>query len=322
MNDNSIYKPLSEKVSFEPELGLFDKSRRKSSRSKADFFELLLTKELRQYYKLPYTDLEKEIKKLIREIMIFKDGLIRVEEQKKRAKLLSPLIVKELDKLIIINGKPIKIDWVGRGWQTNKSLSDIEIIFLSGKILGISIKSTRSGKGTQKNIGLKELKKYLGLNIDKELLNMKNKIISKVALQNKVLNEISKKGMTSIKKNKYKFPIIQKIGKEYGILLQQLAVIESVKLFNQLTINKKKNFMNFIFGFRAGELLLNAIVSGKQVNIYWNVNLSNLISNNLKAIGEGEKGYYIISNGKKIIRIQVNFTNGIGISAFCERAFL
>lgn len=290
MNDDFIYKPLSKKVSSEPELGLFDKSHQESSRSKADFFELFLTKELNQYYKLPYIDLENEIKKLIRKIMVFKDGLIRITEQKNRVKLLSPFLIKELDKLITINGKPIEIRWVGRGWQTSKTLSDIKITFLSGKFLGISIKSTRSGKGTQKNIGLKELKKYLGLNIDKELLNMKNKIISKIALQNKKLDEIAKKGITSIKKNKYKFPIIEKIGKEYGVLLQQLAVKESVKLFNQLPLNKKKKFMNFIFGFREGELLLNAIISGKQIHIYWNINLINLISNNLEAIGEGERG--------------------------------
>jgi len=107
MNDNFIYKSLGEKVSLEPEFGLFDKSRRKSSRSKADLFELLLTKELNKHYKLPYKDLENEIKKLISQITVFKDGLIRIEEQKNRVKLLSPFLTKELDKLIIINGKPI-----------------------------------------------------------------------------------------------------------------------------------------------------------------------------------------------------------------------
>ena len=322
MNGDFIYKPLNEKVSSEPVLGLFDKSRRKSSRSKADLFELLLTQELNKRYQLPYKDLENKIKKIIKQITIFKDGLIRIDEQKKRVNLLLQPLIKELNKFIETSGRPIEITWIGRKWQTNKPLSDINIKFLSGKNIGISTKSTRSGKGTQKNIGFKELKKYLGLDIDKELLDMKKKIILKVSFQNKELNLIAKKGITFIRKNKYKFPIIQKIGKEYGVLIQYLAVKESVNFFNKLSSNKKEDFLNFIFGFKDGELLLNAIVSGKQVNIYWNKNLTKLIGDNLEAINEGERGYCIASNGKKIVRIQVNFTNGIGISAFCERAFL
>ena len=322
MVDDSLYKSQEEKILLEADQGSFDRSRQKSSRSKADFFELLLAVELNRYYKLPYQDLEIEIKKLISKIMDFKDGSVRIEEQKDRVKFLLPFLVKELDKLIIINGKPIEVRWVGRKWQTNKTLSDINIKFLSGKNIGISTKSTRSGKGTQKNIGLKELKGYLGLNIDKELTNMKNKIISKVAIRNKELKAIAKKGMTFIKNNKYKFPIIQKIGKEFGIPLQQLAVKQSVKLFNQLTPNKKKAFINFILGVRKEEFLLNAFASGKQIHIYWNISLSVLVGDNLKAVNEGDRGYHIASNNKKIIRIQVNFTNGIGISAFCERAFL
>ncbi len=322
MVDDPLYKSQEEKILLEADQGLFDRSRQKSSRSKADLFELLLVVELNRYYKLPYQDSEIEIKKLISKIMDFKDGSVRIEEQKDRVKFLLPFLVKELDKLIIVNGKPIEVRWIGRKWQTNKTLSDINIKFLSGKNIGISTKSTRSGKGTQKNIGLKELKEYLGLNIDKELTNMKNKIISKVAIQNKELKAITKKGMTFIKNNKYKFPIIQKIGKEFGIPLQQLAVKESVKLFNQLTPNKKKAFINFILGVRKEEFLLNAFASGKQIHIYWNISLSALVGGNLKAVNEGDRGYHIASNNKKIIRIQVNFTNGIGISAFCERAFL
>lgn len=322
MPKDFFYKPQKEEITTEPDLGLFDRSRKKSSRSKSDFFELLLTKELNRYYRLSYQNLVNEIKEVINKIMVFKDGRTRIKEQRDRAKLLLPFLVKEVDKLIPNYGNPTKINWIGRKWQINRSLSDINIKFSSEKSIGISTKSTRSGKGTQKNIGLKELKRYLGLKIDKELIEMKNKIISKVALQNKELKEIAKKGMTFIRKNKYRFPVIQKIGREYGIPLQQLAVKESVKLFNKLPFIRKKEFVNFILGFKEEELLLNAFISGKQNYIYWNEALTRLIGDDLKAVEEGNKGYYILSNGKYFIRIQVNFTNGIGISPFCERAFL
>ncbi len=322
MVDDSLYKSQEEKILTEAESGLFDRSRQKSSRSKADLFELLLAVELNKCYKLPYRDLEAEIKKLISKVMDFKDGLVRVEEQKSRVKFLLPFLVKELDKLIMIDGKPVEVRWIGRKWQTNKTLSDINIKFLSGKNIGISTKSTRSGKGTQKNIGLKELKRFLGLDIDKELIKMKSDIILEVANKNTELKEISKRGISFIKKNKYKYPIIQIVGKKYGIPLQQLAVKESVKKFNGLSLSKKKDLMKFIFGIKGDELLLNVLISGKRVEIYWNKNLNELVRSNLVAVGEGDKGYQIVSDGRKIVRIQVNFTNGIGISAFCERAFL
>lgn len=287
MSNDLIYKPQEEKISSEPDFGLFDRSRKKSSRSKADLFELLLVKELNKYSKLSCLNLNDEIKNLINKIKLFKDGSTRIKEQNKRVRLLLPYITKELNKLITTEGKIIKIVWIGRDWQTHKTLADIDIKFLSGKIIGISTKSTRSGKGTQKNIGLKELKKYLGLNIDEELLEMKNKIISKVSAQNKYLKEIAKKGITFIKKNKYRFPIIEKIGKEYGVPLQQLAVKESVKLFNKLTFEKKKAFINFILGFEEKGPLLNAFISGKTTHLYWNISLTSLVGDDLKAVDEG-----------------------------------
>jgi len=44
-----------------------------------------------------------------------------------------------------------------------------------------------------------------------------------------------------------------------------------------------------------------------------------------KTAGKNEKngkGYYITVDEEPILRIQANFTNGIGLSAFCERVFL
>ena len=291
MTGDFFYKPQKEKILSEAGKGLFDRSRQKSSRSKADLFELLLVKELNLYYVFFDKKLEEEINKLVNKVMTFKDGAKRIVEQKERVKLLFPFLIKEIDKIVRKEGKPTKIEWIGRRWQTRKSLSDIEIEFLSGNKIGISTKSTRSGKGTQKNIGLKELKRFLGLDIDKELLEMKNKIIAKVASQNKELKEISKKGMTVVRKNKYKFPVIQKIGKEYGIPTQRLAVRKSVRLFNKLPIDGKKEYVNFILGFKKEETLLNAFISGKQSYVYWNKSLKNLIGNDLKAIEEGNKGY-------------------------------
>ena len=62
-------------------------------------------------------------------------GSLGLRNKKNRVKFLLPFLVKELDKLIITDGKPIEVRWIGRKWQTNKTLSDINIKFFQGKIL-------------------------------------------------------------------------------------------------------------------------------------------------------------------------------------------
>jgi len=298
-------------------------SKRKSSRSKADLFELLLTLKLRKYYKLNTESIDQEIIDLRKDILKFFNGDSRIDEQNKRANILLPLLIKEINnKLIPKFGKLTSITWVGREWQTKQSLSDIDIDFKSGRGVGFSIKSTRSGKGTQKNLGTESLKKYLNLNIENELRDMWKRIRSDLATQKRELEEISKRGTTIIRKNKYRFPIIQEIGKKHGLSVQKIAVKRSVENFNKLSLERKLDFVGHILGLREIKPLINAGVEGDKPYLYWNEKFNRILEKKLGAEAVDGKGYYIMAGSKPIIRIQANFTNGIGLSAFCERAFL
>lgn len=136
-----------------------DKNKNKSNRSKADLFEIIIASELSKNYKLLASDLGKERDQLINKISKFSDGEERVREQYERAKILIPSLVKKIDSEMIPRQGSIKlVDWVGRKWQEKGTLSDVNIIFKSGVSVGLSLKSTRKGGGTQKILDIKNSK--------------------------------------------------------------------------------------------------------------------------------------------------------------------
>lgn len=301
-----------------------EESRKKSSRSKADMFEVLLALRLSDHYGLETTLLKKELAVLEAELARFLNGERRVSEQQQRLNILLPILVKELDDALVPeSGKPVEIKWVGREWQARRTLSDINIKFSSGYRLGISVKSTRSGKGTQKNLGTRSLRELLGLDLTGEVKDMWQRVSVALSRRGGKLAELSKEGATVIRKSKYQFPIIQEIGKRCGYPVQKIGIEKSVKLFNNLTPKRKLDFVEHILGIEESIPLLNAGVVGEQPYLYWNEDFNKLLTGTLAAKMErGVKGYYITVDGTPILRIQANFTNGIGLSAFCERAFL
>ncbi len=298
-------------------------SKRKSSRSKADLFEVLVAIELSQHFGLSTESLEKERVKLEYGISKFRNGERRTEEQYKRTKILVPSLIKKLSTEVVPTyGKLSEVRWIGRRWQEEGTLSDIELTFKSENSIGVSLKSTRQGRGTQKNIGYDKLKQLLGINVDKELNDMWSKIREDISKKNDELSKIAQKPRHQIKGAKYKFPIIQEIGKKRGLPIQKLVVEQSVTLFNKLPKERKLRFLEEIFGAGSTEPLLNALVEGETPKLYWNETANNFIKGEVFAEKLKDKSYRIVVNGKPIVRLQASFTNGIGLSAFCERAFL
>ena len=234
------------------------------------------------------------------------------------------MLILEIDKNLVPKfGKPVGIQWVGREWQARKSISDIDIKFKSNITIGISLKSTRTGMGTQKNLGTESLKRFLDFNLTKEIKNMWQKIRVDLAKRGRILRKLSKENRTVIRKNKYKHPPIQEIGKKYGGFVQKRGVEKSVKSFNELSRNRKLNFIEYILGIGESKPLLNVRVTGTTPHLYWNESFNKLIRGKLAAkMEKNGKGYYITVDEEPILRIQANFTNGIGLSAFCERVFL
>jgi len=298
-------------------------SKKKSSRSKADLFEVFVAIGLSNTYKLKKDKLEKAKRELENVISKFPDGEKRIEEQYKRTEILMPALVKQLDSEIIpTHGKLQAIDWIGRRWQEEETLSDLNLTFNSGFLMGLSLKSTRQGLGTQKNLGYEKLKQFLGLDIDKEIDRMWENIRRELSRAGGELAKSSSKNHGEIKNAKYCFPVIQKIGRRYGIPVQELAIDKSVELFNALPKEKRLAFLEEIFGITSTKPVLNVLVEKDIPRLSWNETMRGLIEGKLVAEKIKDKSYRILADKNPIIRLQASFTNGIGLSAFCERAFL
>ena len=298
-------------------------SKRKSSRSKADLFEVLVAIGLSDVYKLKKDNLEKAKRELEDVISKFPNGEKRTEEQYKRADILVAAIVEKLNSEIIpIHGKVKTINWIGRRWQEEETLSDLDLTFGSGFSIGVSLKSTRQGLGTQKNLGYEKLKKLLGLDIDRELDGMWRNIRRDLSSAGGELAKVSTRSQGEIKNAKYRLPVVQKIGRKHGTPVQELAVDKSVELFNALPKKDKLVFLEEILGIKSTKPVLNTLVEGDASRMDWNEKMRGLVEGKLVAEKIKDKSYRILADKRPIIRLQASFTNGIGLSAFCERAFL
>ena len=294
---------------------------KKSSRSKADLFEVLVADHLARAFKIK-KDFKKEINDLTGIVKKFENGQFRAGEEETRAEQTAIKLIRFLKEEGINDIK--KVEWVERYHQTKGTLSDVDLILRNNETIGISLKSTRVGLGTQKNLGYRSLKKYLGLDIDKDLKEMWEKIRQDLRQRGGYLASISGDPKTAIKRKKRTHPVIEKIGKKYGYPTQVSSVKRSIKNFNNLGQKEKSNFVKLIFGLEENDKrLLNAVAQRDKISIYWNEVYNSIVSGKgLQARKLKNVSYGIYSSDKLILRLQASFTNGIGISAYCQRAFL
>jgi len=173
-------------------------------------------------------------------------------------------------------------------------------------------------------MGYRSVKKYIGLNIDSELSDMwVNVRRSMKQSGNAKIEALATATKTAIKKGKDSYSIIADIGHKHGYPVQVESVAQSIDKFNSMTDEQKKEFVAYIFGLKDPRRLLNVIVAGEEMDIHWNSVHKALLSRtglHAKRIEDVSYGLYLGNNF--VVRIQACFTNVIGISAYCQRAFL
>lgn len=300
-----------------------NKNIEKSSRAKADLFELLICEGLINYFRLT-SKYSKEIKDLRKTLSTFPDGKLRIKEQELNAQRLLPHIGKLLKRKGQSQGKVKDVLWIGRTFRVNKTLADVKVIFGNNDSVGISLKSVGVGTGTQKNIGYQTVKECLHVVLDKELKDMWIKIRATLMKMGGEYSKISALSQKAIKDSKYQYPKIQVFARKLAKPIQIKATSESVKHFNRLSLKRKIDFLKILLGYDNKLELLTIIVSKANIISYSNDKYDSLVTGKVAVEAKAIKGksYGIFINGKLVLRVQSSFTNGIGLSAFCQRAFL
>lgn len=126
------------------------------------------------------------------------------------------------------------------------------------------------------------------------------------------------KNFCNKKENKNFLEFANGNGKNYQKKLNKIIFDK----FNNSSDDKKLKFISFISDSEDEDLYV-VVVNGKGVNIYKPIDKFNFNKNTKIYAGNlTDVGYEIFINEISIFRVQTNFTNGIGISAMCQRFFV
>lgn len=294
-------------------------NKEKSNRGQADYFELLICQYICYLYKITFSYSE-DLAKLSNKVLAMENGEKKLKLQNDNFIKIQPEIKKILDNEISQKGKIIGVIWTGRHFVVEQSTSDVDAEHSSKKKTRFSIKSIeKSGTGTLKNLGLGKLEKWFGFSFkdqtDKmwwDLKNYVNKTVNKNVSQRGELKKIAQKNQKVLEWAK-------RNGKAFQIRLNNICL----ERFNNLSSKQKRDFLNFITDCYDENLYV-IIVNNSGVGIYKPVDKQTKLRDRITAKKENgsDVGYTIYINKIPTYRIQTNNTNGIGISAFCQRIFL
>ena len=285
----------------------------KSNRAQADYFELLVCQHICHLYRVTFS-YSKDFAKLSNKIIVLPDGKERLKLQNDNFIKIQPKIKEILDYEIGRKGKVIKVVWVGRKLII-ETTSDVDAEHINGRKTRFSIKSiANTGAGTLKNLGARQISKFLGVDFSEQYKEMWQKLKNYLEEPNMAQEKLKKK----IQKNKKILKWATENGRKYQIELNELCF----NAFNSLPLKKKMDFLNFVTDCNDDDLYV-IIVNSVDVIIYKPAEKKLKVIKSIKAKKEKltDAGYAIYIDGKPIYRAQTNFTNGIGISAYCQRIF-
>jgi len=261
-----------------------------------------------------------DLAKLSNQVLVKHDGGERLKLQNDNFIKIQPEIKKILDEEIQKKGKIIGVIWTGRHFIIEQSTSDVDAEHASRKKTRFSIKSiAKSGTGTLKNLGLKRLEQFFNFNFkkqqDKMWRELQNYILKNTNQNISKRNELKKLA----RKNKKSLTWAKNNGKEFQFLLNNICF----EKFNSLQPRQKRDFLNFINDCHDEDLYV-IIVNNSGVVIYKPIEKQTQTRDRIiaKKNNGADIGYSIYINKIPTYRVQTNNTNGIGISAFCQRIFL
>lgn len=285
----------------------------KANRAQADYFELLVCQHICHLYNITFSYSE-DLVELSNKVLGVPDGATRLRLQNDNFIKIQSKIKEILDNEIVQKGRVVGVVWVGRNLLI-ETTSDVDAEHINRQKTRFSIKSiANTGTGTLKNIGARQIKKYLGIDFSDNYEKMWKEL--------RVFVNDFTSSKSQIKELAHINPRILKWATENGKKYQELLNELCLNGFNSLSLDKKIGFLNFITDSNDENLYV-IIVNSLEVIVYKPIdrNLNLIKKIEAKSKGVTDVGYIVFVNDKPIYRVQTNNTNGIGISAFCQRIF-
>ncbi len=298
-----------------------------SNIAEATIFELRLIQEICKTKSLEFryeSDLSRYISLAHNSHGEFTQKKLQIQENRLRIGL--PIFLNGLNQMVsTLSSNLAAIDWTGRE-DIGERVADLDLRFINSMKIPISIKS--GGPGTERNLGGKSLKKLLGYNTNSTMEQMLKQVLTQFSNEIENVNFGSSWG--SIRKtiekqinSKHLRCIAAEIGKVYQIKFSH----EILNAWNKSSDNQKLDLLKYLsLQNDPRDLGLKIFIADDNQAYFKNtLDIQKINPNDLeiKINERSEKGTLdFLIFGKVYWRLNVNFTNGLGLSPLAIRVFL
>jgi hypothetical protein len=293
----------------------------------ATYFELRLIEETCTATKIPFKfpdDLSRYTK-----LLKASHGDVaqeKIDIQEARLKNGIPTFLQRISEVENkLKEKLTEVDWVGRK-DLGSRVADIDLIFGQNRVLPISAKS--GGPGTERNLGGDSLKGLLGYDSSNTIEKMKEETLK--SLNSSFPNiEFGKswgkirKSIKSSSHSKEMTTLANLVGKKF----QTLISIEIIEAWRKASDRQKMAFVAYLSlqNDTRDHGLEIFVAEDKSAYFKKILNISELQSIDLilESHSSSSNGTLeLLIRNTRFWRININFTNGIGLSPIAIRAFL
>lgn len=250
----------------------------------------------------------------------------KLQIQENRLKYGLPIFIKELNQRVsTLNSDLEEIDWTGREDIGNR-VADLDLKFLNTIKIPVSIKS--GGPGTERNLGGRSLKKLLGYNTNSTIEEMLKQVLTE--FEKKLKNVNFGHSWGSIRRTmeqQTNSEHLRNIAAEIGKIYQIRFSIELITAWNNSTDRQRIELLKYLSLQNDPRDLGLIIFVAEDGHAYFKntLDIQKIKPSDLeiKINERSEKGTLdFLIFGKVYWRLNVNFTNGLGLSPLAIRVFL
>lgn len=286
----------------------------KASGAPAQYFELLVARELADHVGVPFEHQD--------ELNRSRDdaGADRVKFQEDNLDRLRPHLLPWADERVSNRGAVERVQWVGRDpkVRVERDPTDVRLLH-SSRASKLSLKSTRAGRGTDRNPGGRDIASRLGFPdvhpLREEMYDLVRRYLAQEAGAPSGSKKLAvgriKRFLTRGENARHRKAVAELVAPIQRRLAEGCAAA-----FNAMTRDEQRDVMGYLLAtdpdLWLGEVseVVAKIVPAAAVDE----------DDVLDAVPDG-LAYVIRRNGQVILRLQANCTNGLGMSALCLRVF-
>lgn len=296
----------------------------KSTRSQADLFELMIARELcaELAVEFHYNKELSDTRTLLLETHPT-DAVVRVNTQYARTEGAAPVILDLVARRTKTLGPVTEVLWVGHvtgGLEVG--VEDIVVVHTKGQTR-VSLKSTRNGVGTARNLGGSSIRDLTGA-LSSELNEyMYEQVLEHVRLVDPSRFEVLAKVKASARRHLMTDPerdIAALVGRDVAGLVRD-DIVRSLSGSSALDEAKRRAFARIVLASDDTPYAnLFVVVSndhGVTVSRADEINDEPVV---VVALSDAAIG--LSQGGERIARLNINCTNGLGLSPICVRSFV